>query len=301
MPKRSFENDEEQEIHNNKQQRVVSTIVSQFSHVGNKRKCMEDVIISEHFGVESEKLSFSSLLVCVLDGHGGKSCVHFVASCFWTLFRKYMLSQNIQDSLSHALSEIHELWKTEALQHPKPDTSGTTLIAAVIDTEKKIMYVVNIGDSQLVHVRGSEVKWTSKMDDMDSIEQRDQVRKLSTSINTCGTSIHMGRVRRVNGVMAMSGAIGDLNFPPKKFWDSDRKEVCVGSVSECLIRTFTTTVIEVMSGDKVILASDGIFDVVDKVKINSLAESNPDFEARDIANIDKLWLDNIAVIVVQIK
>lgn len=82
------------------------------------------------------------------------------------------------------------------------DTSGATGTVAIFDGRKEILTVASVGDSLCVLCRGGRAVEMNKMHRLDNTIEKERVKKNG------GTVIN----NRVNGVLAVSRAFGDIEF-----------------------------------------------------------------------------------------
>ncbi|ESQ51437.1 hypothetical protein EUTSA_v10017797mg [Eutrema salsugineum] len=231
------------------------------SSVCGRRREMEDAV-AIHPSFSSRKNSeYSQHYFGVYDGHG---CSHVAARC------RERLHKLVQEELNSDEEEVEE-WKTTMersftrmdkevsrwsnesvesanckceLQTPDCDAVGSTAVVSVITPDKIV--VANCGDSRAVLCRNGKPVPLSTDHKPDRPDELDR-------IEGAGGQVIYWDCPRVLGVLAMSRAIGDNYLKP---YVSCEPEV---------------TVTDRTDDDCLILASDGLWDVVSNETACSVA------------------------------
>ncbi len=153
--------------------------------------------------------------------------------------------------------------------------SGTTALVCLLTKEK--LYIGNLGDTRGVMVRDNSVIRLSKDHKPSDLEEEDRIRNLGGDVMK-GNATGM----RVNGTLAVSRAIGDLHVTPY-----------------VIPEPFVTT-IQLTNKDKLmVLACDGLWDVMSDEEAGDMASSHTAVYLRDIA-YSRQSEDNISVVVVRL-
>uniref|UniRef100_A0A6A7GA39 Protein phosphatase 2C-related protein n=1 Tax=Hirondellea gigas TaxID=1518452 RepID=A0A6A7GA39_9CRUS len=197
-----------------------------------ERTYMED----DHIALDSfcglETMGFYGLY----DGHGGRQTVDFVVKSFHKNLEHH-LRHHPDDPMDSVFEQCYlrtdsQVSRMDILQ------SGTTAVTGLtrMENDRKILYVANCGDSRAVLCRnGTAVRLSRDHKPQDPEEQK--------RIIAAGGFI--GRFDRVNGILAVSRAIGDHMLKPAV------------SAEPTVSRT------ELTSADRfLILACDGLWDVM---------------------------------------
>lgn len=230
-----------------------------------RRKTNEDTFcIVENF---FEKIN----LYCIFDGHSGNEVSEYLKNNFSTVLKEELINQNF------IFNEFNEnKWK-KCLQNSfdkieyelkKCCDSGSTLVVLMIDEDKNC-YFANVGDS-IGCILNEQIEKIGVKHRLDLISERERVEKSGGLV-----------VRnRVNGILAISRAIGDFSMKP---------EVS----SEPYVK-----ICKLDQNDKIILASDGLWDFVTLNELFDFAKNN--FDAEQIVNefYCKSY-DNITVITIE--
>ncbi|XP_065314080.1 probable protein phosphatase 2C T23F11.1 isoform X2 [Gordionus sp. m RMFG-2023] len=185
----------------------------------------------------------------VFDGHGGNrtaeySSHHLVQKI---VERSEYGEGNIQQAIENAYLELDD--EMRHCEELKNDKSGTTAICVIIKNSK--LYCANVGDSRgIICIKGiaSPLSIDHKPSDPQEIAR----------IESSGSFVSFDRV---NGILAMSRALGDFSFkintnlPPEK--------QCISPFPDVKTVDLTTS----SDIDFVLLASDGIWDVLNNQQV----------------------------------
>lgn len=233
--------------------------------------CMEDrsIVIPNLIGLPNTHL------FAVFDGHGGQGCSQFLYDHFASaLFHAWAKEEATPGSaMVHAFEDIDI-----AFLHATPpsEISGATAIAALI--VEKTLFVANAGDCRCVLSRkdGSVVDLSRDHVATDETEKA-LVEARGGFVSFTG---------RVQGRLMVSRAVGDRSV--KRY---------ISSTPEITTTEISTT------DDFIILASDGLWDVVSSQDAAALVRSTvrvPDLAAKRLAlkAIELGSDDNVSVIVV---
>jgi len=215
----------------------------------------------------------------VFDGHGGSRAAQFC--------KQHMLSHVVEhpafsddpsSSLRHSFAQTDGEFSRMARDNNLTD--GTTAIVAAIHDGRVI--VANAGDSRGILVKkGGKVEPLSQDHKPSRQDEMVRIRELG------GRVIYWGRWR-VQGVLAVSRAIGDVNLKPYVTADPELVEVEIGS-----------------DDAYVVLASDGLWDVMTNEDVAKFVVRSREF--KDVARAlcyEAMLLgsaDNITCLVVNLK
>lgn len=165
-------------------------------------------------------------LYSVCDGHGGGEASNFVSDKMQFELEKVLEEESGWEvSKSKGKTETFSFKKALDLTYKKLDTDfciiakhkglsdGTTVVSAVVN--KKSITVANTGDSRALLVKNN---WSTEPLSIDhkpnNVDERERITKLG------GTVVFWG-VWRVQGVLAVSRAIGDVLLKPYVIPDPD--------------------------------------------------------------------------------
>ncbi|KAI9145315.1 phosphatase 2C-like domain-containing protein [Paraphysoderma sedebokerense] len=211
----------------------------------------------------------------VFDGHAGKMAADWCG-------------KNLHHELLKAMDELPESSIPEIMNETFVRTdeelskanisSGCTAVTSFIRREngKHVLYTANVGDARAVLCRnGTAIRLTYDHKGCDPIEGKRIVEAGGFIMNN-----------RVNGVLAVTRSLGDAPM----------KELIVGN-------PFTTE-IELTSEDEfLILACDGVWDVVSDQEAVNLIRSNPDPQAAAEKlveySLENFSTDNLSCIIVR--
>lgn len=222
----------------------------------------------------------NSSLFCVFDGHHGSSASQFCADHMGKLVSNHLSkTKTVSDGLKSAFRELDAQY-CQKEEH----ISGSTACAVLIHDNNIV--VANTGDSRAVLISEPEpndIRAIALSTDHkpDRLDERERIAKAG------GTVSHWG-VWRVEGILAMSRAIGDRTLKKYVIPDPD------------------VTTREVRPGDKfVVLATDGVWDLLPNHEVAKLCAPliDPEEAALKIMHevITKGILDNSTVIVVDVS
>lgn len=247
---------------------VTAALSSTCGERGEDRMEDRSIVIPQIAGLQNTHL------FGVFDGHGGQECSEFVATHFTgALFRSWANEEATPESaLVHAFEDVDAAFLKAAAV---TEESGCTALAAlVVDST---LFVANAGDCRCVLSRKDRTIVNLSRDHVATdLSEKARVEARGGFVSVTG---------RVQGRLMVSRAIGDR---PVKRYVSSTPEV-------------TTTVLSEQD-DFIILASDGLWDVVSSEEAASLVRSTvrvPDLAAKRLAlkAIELGSDDNISVIV----
>ena len=222
----------------------------------------------------------NKILFCLFDGHGGDSVSNFLQKNFAKYMKIYIREMEI-----HCLREIDfdELFKKidqklKELNYYEVGSTASIIYITKIGY-KRILYCINIGDTKCILTQNNCSRKIS-YDDLTNDNYE------NNRINKGGGLIMNGRV---SGKLMITRAFGD--WEQKSF----------GVISSPHI-----TKIEINSDHKyVIMASDGVWDVMDDLEVYSLsleAENSKELCNEIINNsLEKGSKDNISCFVIKLN
>lgn len=213
--------------------------------IRNTRRKMEDrhMAIPEFnqlFGItDGEDRAYFA----VFDGHGGVDAANYTATHLHVNLAHHV---DFPKNPGRALQESFQCTDAMFLQKAKREKlrSGTTGVSALI--VGNMLHVAWLGDSQVMLVRQGEAVTLMDPHKPDREDERERIEELG------GCVAYMG-CWRVNGTLAVSRAIGDIDHKPYVSGDAD-------------IASFKL----VGSEDYLLLACDGFFDAVQSCDVPAL-------------------------------
>jgi len=248
-----------------------------------------------------------SAVFAVLDGHGG----NIAAATGSTLLQERLVSlaqkgtptpgaptEAALTALSNAFLDADASLR-ESL--PAEDRSGTTVVAAIVTRSSNSKYCVQLahcGDSRAVVCVGdslvcSEDHKPSRQSEIDRI-------------HAAGGSVEHGPIGgplRVDGALAVSRALGDFHFKPTGMHPAKCKVTALPDVQT----------VECSAGDWVLLACDGVFDVMTNEEVHEHVSSRLRAAAPDMVEggqvmadllqlcLDKGSQDNCSACLIQLR
>eukprot|EP00262_Sarcandra_glabra_P014262 TRINITY_DN4131_c0_g2_i1.p1 TRINITY_DN4131_c0_g2~~TRINITY_DN4131_c0_g2_i1.p1 ORF type:complete len:282 (-),score=67.49 TRINITY_DN4131_c0_g2_i1:369-1214(-) len=237
-----------------------------------KRVSMEDFYETRIDGIDGEIVG----LFGVFDGHGGARAAQYVKQ---NLFSNLISHPKFLIDTKSAIADAYKQTDSEFLKSEDNHNrdAGSTASTAVLVGDRLV--VANVGDSRAVICRGGHAIAVSRDHKPDQTDERQRIEDAGGFVMWAGTW-------RVGGVLAVSRAFGDRLLKPYVVADPEIKEEVIDSSLEFLI-----------------LASDGLWDVVTNEEAVSMVKSieDPEQAARRLteeAN-ERGSSDNITSVVVR--
>lgn len=225
--------------------------VKSFSAMGIKgrRSAMEDdnIVIDGFNGVEKDAY------FGVYDGHGGRLAVDAIKKHLHAIFGKRLLEtpDNVEDAFRTSFLEMDNVITDAGIV-----VSGATVVVCYLrgdENGKRVLYTANAGDSRAVVSAGSDAFQLSK--DHKPTSEEEQMRIQSVG----GWVANVKGLHRVNGILAVSRALGDIDMRP-------------AITSEPYVSRSELTA----QNEVLLLASDGLWDVCRNWEAVNMALENLD-------------------------
>lgn len=223
-------------------------------------------------------------LICMYDGHGGSKYSEAAARIFPAELAACLCGS---DGEAPAMEDVfrtayHETNEAAAAELPMEVMQGTTAVAGLLAREDGILHIANVGDTRAVLCRNGEAVRVSV--DHKNLSEDEYLR-------IAGAGGYVTENGRLQGVLAMSRALGDVTLKP-----------LVSDVPHY-------SRVDVAPGDEfVIFACDGVWDEVsDDVAVgivrDALEEFGGDVDKACIKLRDWAFMagsgDNISVIIIK--
>lgn len=249
-------------------------LIIDFSYVEDKnskyRNSMEDFYnIVNNF--DNDKMLF-----CLFDGHGGTDAVKYVKDRLPSLLLKYMSTESIEDAMIKCFHKIDN-----ELKLVDSDNVGTTatIILILKEDNKRTLYCSNVGDTRCVIF--SDIDYIILTEEHKCTNEKEIER-----ITNANGKISNGRVK---GQLAITRTLGDLSL--KK----------CGVIAKPDIKRHN-----IDTNDKyIILATDGLWDVVTEADIINISKEcdDPEYLNKILVKkaIDMGSKDNISCIVIKVN
>jgi protein phosphatase PTC1 len=193
----------------------------------------DEIIVDKFCG--NEKQGFFGLY----DGHGGRGTVDFVVKTLHVNLQEH-IKKNPNQPWAVAFKEAY-LATDGQLRRQNILRSGSTSVTCVISVNeqgKRVLFTANVGDSRAILCRGGKaIRLT--------IDHKASLPEEAKRIQDAGGFI--GRNKRVNGVLAISRALGDHML---------KENDVVTAIPYCLDTELTE------DDTFLILACDGLWDVM---------------------------------------
>nr|GMD23333.1 probable protein phosphatase 2C 59 [Ipomoea batatas]GME08191.1 probable protein phosphatase 2C 59 [Ipomoea batatas]GME19807.1 probable protein phosphatase 2C 59 [Ipomoea batatas] len=237
-----------------------------------KRSSMEDFYETRIDGVGGEVVG----LFGVFDGHGGARAAEYVKQ---NLFSNLISHPSFISDTKSAIADAYNHTDSEFLksEHTQNKDAGSTASTAILVGDR--LLVANVGDSRAVICRGGTAIAVSRDHKPDQKDERQRIEDAGGFVMWAGTW-------RVGGVLAVSRAFGDRLLKQDVVADPEIKEEKVDSSLEFLI-----------------LASDGLWDVVTNEEAVSMVKPIPEPEEAAKRLMQEAYQrgssDNITIIIVR--
>eukprot|EP00250_Pteridium_aquilinum_P035663 c9782_g1_i1 orf=557-1378(+) len=243
-----------------------------YSSLRGKRASMEDFYEARFAEVGDSTVG----LFGVFDGHGGCRAADYV--------RKHLLENLIKHpefatDTQKAIIETYQQTDSEFLkaENSQQRDAGSTASTAVVVGDR--LLVANVGDSRAVICRAGKAEPLSSDHKPNRKDERQRIEKAGGVVMWAGTW-------RVGGILAVSRAFGDRLLKQYVVADPELREETIDDEVQFLV-----------------LASDGLWDVVSNQDAVSMVQSIPNAEeaARKLTEeaIKKGSADNITCVVVR--
>ena len=252
------------------------SLIKSFAYKENPNRGYRDYMEDKSRVVQNINGDKNSHLFCLFDGHGGVNVSQFLQDNFYKYFKEMLPMSNPQENFKELFNTVDNKIKDLNLLN-----IGSTACIIYITKEngKKVLYSANIGDTRSVLISSNDYKRLS-------YDHR------ATDTNEYNRIVQSGGIvfaGRVYGTLMLSRAFGDWEL--KSY----------GVISEPHV-----TKININENDKyVIMASDGIWDVLDDADVYEMSKN---FEnSKDLCNnivekaLDKGSMDNISCFVINLN
>lgn len=244
-----------------------------YSSFRGKRVTMEDF-----YDIKTSIIDGRSVcLFGIFDGHGGSRAAEYLKE---HLFENLMKHPKFLTDTRLAISETYQQTDAQFLDSEKDtfrDDGSTASTAVLVDNH---LYVANVGDSRTVISKAGKAIALSEDHKPNRSDERKRIENAGGVVMWAGTW-------RVGGVLAMSRAFGNRMLKPFVVAEPEIQDREIDEETELLV-----------------LASDGLWDVVQNDDAVSLARSEDEAEAaaRKLteAAFNRGSADNITCIVVRL-
>jgi len=252
------------------------TLIKSFAYKENPNRGYRDYMEDKSRVVQNINGNKNSHLFCLFDGHGGANVSQFLQENFYKYFKEMLPMSNPQENFKELFNIIDSKIKDLNLLN-----IGSTACIIYITKEngKKVLYSANIGDTRSILISSNDYRRLS-------YDHR------ATDTNEYNRIIQSGGIvfgGRVYGTLMLSRAFGDWEL--KSY----------GVISEPYV-----TKININENDKyVIIASDGIWDILDDVDVYEMSKNMDN--SKDLCNnivekaLDKGSMDNISCFVIKLN
>ena len=243
---------------------------------------MEDKSKSiENFNNNKDQMLFE-----LFDGHGGEDISNFLQQNFAQIYKQYLEINNydIPKSLSYSFKEADKLIKETLNNIDGMGSTGTIIHLTWEEKNKLMVYTANVGDSRVSLISPTHIIRLSYDHRMSDKKEKERILESGVDIEK----------NRIGGELMLTRIFGDYELKDKKIKNG---LICEPFLSKIKI---DLNIIEQF----LILASDGIWDLVSEKEIQQMISQNNNSEnlcARIIKKaIDKESWDNMSVFVIRL-
>ena len=259
------------------------TDFSVVTDVGICREHNEDkVCVIQRFSREDEQETTNPCgFFGLFDGHGGSGCANFLRDHLYTMLASNQyFKTNKMRALQESITRAEDKFEAKSLK--EQDFSGSCALLALVEFDR--LTLANVGDSRML-LHSSDIGTTALTTDHKPEHQKERER-----INRCGGQVyrtrtestweilqpdgklHVSRKEQVQGPfrvepggLSVSRTIGDFKVKQYRFGGQPG---CV--ISEPEIREVTLT----DKAEFVVLACDGIFDVLENNEVTKIVRES---------------------------
>jgi serine/threonine protein phosphatase PrpC len=215
------------------------------------------------------QISEGKKLLGVFDGHGteGEHVSNRVKGVFAEMAYSIASASDIQGEFQQAFAQA----RNHIMQANIGEESGTTATVALVDSVRRCVCIANVGDSTAVVTdpRGCII--------FQSEDHRPSNEKEAQRLRACGSQVRDGRLP-LNAQplidIGFSRAIGSFRFA----------EQGVNAEPDIVLS------IPFVAGSSLILASDGVWDVLPKSTVANLVAQSPDSSHNIVGSARSIWM-----------
>jgi serine/threonine protein phosphatase PrpC len=225
-------------------------------------------------------------LLGVFDGHGkvGEHVSNRVKATFAEMAHSIASASDVQGAFQQAFAQA----RNHVMQTNLGEDSGTTATVALVDSVKKTVSIAHVGDSTatVIDSYGNIV--------FQSVDHRPDNEKEAQRLRACGSQIRNGRLHSNSQPelhVGFSRGIGDFTFTQQ------------GVIAEPDIVT-----VPFDTNFSLLLASDGVWDVLPKETVARMAAQSPDSASNIVTTARSTWMqmphshiDDITAVVLKCK
>lgn len=244
-----------------------------YSSFKGKRSSMEDFYETRISEVDGQRVAFFG----VFDGHGGSRAAEYLKN---NLFNNLSMHPDFTKDTKSAIVKSFQQTDTNYLNEekgPQKDAGSTASTAVVLGDR---LLVANVGDSRVVACRAGSAVPLSIDHKPDRTDERQRIEEAGGFIVWSGTW-------RVGGILAVSRAFGDKLLKPYVVADPEIQEEKIDGV------------------EFLIIASDGLWNVVSNKDAVAMVQDIPDAEAASKKLVQEAFArgssDNITCVVVRFQ
>lgn len=239
-------------------------------HIGKREEQQDSFGISDVFN--KEEVSSKGIFAVLADGMGGLNnggeSSRRVVSIMLDAFSQDNLDQNISDGLESIVYRVNSTVYSEFNQNNEEGMTGSTVIAVLI--RENLLYWISVGDSRIYLFRNNSLTQLNK--------EHNYGAKLDENARM--------------GLISTEEAIQDPNRAALTSY--------IG-IAELTETDRNTEPLQLQSGDRILLCSDGLFSALSDDEIAQVLCKKPQEAAQELVDrviqMNRQYQDNVTVIV----
>ena len=236
--------------------------------------------------IENFNNNTNQMLFELFDGHGGEDISNFLQQNFAQIYKQYLEinNYNIPKSLTNSFKELDEMIKESLTNLDGMGSTGTIIHLYWETNSKLVVYTGNVGDSRVSLISPTHIIRLSY--DHRMSDEKEKKRILESGIEVIEN--------RIGGELMLTRIFGDYEFKTK---ENKKGLICEPFLSKIKIDLN-------IQNQFLILASDGIWDLVSEKEIQQMIAKNTNSEklcAMIIKKaLDKDSWDNMSVFAIKL-
>ena len=239
--------------------------------------------------IENFNNNNNQMLFEIFDGHGGDDISNFLQQNFAQIYKQYLEINNydIPKSLTNSFIEADKIIKESLTNLDGMGSTGTIIHLLWENNAKLMVYCGNVGDSRVSLISPTHIIRLSY--DHRMSDEKEKNRILESGIEVIEN--------RIGGELMLTRIFGDYEFKTKNKKNKKKGVICEPFLSKIKIDLN-------IKDQFLILASDGIWDLVSEKEIQQMIEMNNNSEklcAMIIKKaLDKDTWDNMSVFAIRL-
>ena len=210
--------------------------------------------------IENFNNNKNQMLFELFDGHGGEEISNFLQQNFGQIYKQYLEINNydIPKSLSDSFKEADDMIKESINNLDGMGSTGTIIHLSWEDNNRLMVYSANVGDSRVSLISPNHIIRLSYDHRMSDEKEKQRILEAGVEVEE----------NRIGGELMLTRIFGDYEFKDEK---NKKGVICEPFLSKIKI--------DLNIRDQfLILASDGIWDLVNEKEIQQMIKKNNNSE-----------------------